>query len=64
MDTAWCADNDVHSLLEDLDLIADDGSSDAGVDLDANELTDLLNDECNLLGELSSRGNDKCLSVH
>jgi len=64
MDTAWCADNDVHSLLEDLDLIADDGSSDAGVNLDADELTDLLNDECNLLGELSCRGNNKCLSVH
>ena len=63
MDTAWCADNDVHSLLEDLDLIADDGSSDAGVNLDADELTDLLNDECNLLGELSCRGNNKCLSV-
>lgn len=64
MYTAWCADNDVNSLLEDLDFITDDGTSNASVDLDANELTNLLNNEGNLLGELSSRGNNKSLGVH
>jgi hypothetical protein len=64
VDTAWCADNDVNTLLEDLDLIADDGTSDASVDLDANEFTDLLDDEGDLLGELSSGGHYKSLGVH
>lgn len=64
MDTTWGADNDVDSLLEDLDFIADDGTSDAGVDLDANELTDLLDDEGDLLGELSGGGNNKSLGVY
>jgi len=64
MDTTWGADNDVDSLLEDLDFIADDGTSDAGVDLDANELTNLLDDEGDLLGELSGWGNNKSLGVY
>lgn len=64
MDTAWCADNDVHSLLEDLDLVANDGTTDASVNLDADELTDLLNDEGDLLSELSGRGHNEGLGVH
>jgi hypothetical protein len=64
VDTTWGADNDVHSLLEDLDFIADDGSADAGVDLHANELSDLLHDEGDLLGELSGRRNNKSLGVY
>ena len=64
MDTTWGADNDVNALLEDLDLIADDGTTDASVNLDADELTDLLDDEGDLLGELSSGGNYEGLGVH
>ena len=61
--TAGGSDNDVHSLLEDLDLVADDGSTDASVDLDANELTDLLNDEGDLLGQLSGGGDHEGLGM-
>ena len=56
VDTTWGADNDVNALLENLDLIADDGATDASVNLDADELTDLLDDEGDLLGELSGGG--------
>ena len=56
--------NNMDALLKDLDFIADDGTSDAGVDLDANELTDLLDDEGDLLGELSGGGNNKSLGVY
>jgi hypothetical protein len=54
----------VHSCLEDLDLVADDGAADAGVDLDADELTDLLDDEGDLLGQLSGWRYDQGLGVH
>jgi hypothetical protein len=64
VDTAWGADNDVNALLENLDLIADDGATDASVNLDADELTDLLDDEGDLLGELSGGGNNKSLGVY
>jgi hypothetical protein len=64
VDTAGCPHDDVHSCLEDLDLVADDGAADAGVDLDADELTDLLDDEGDLLGQLSSRRYDQGLGVH
>ena len=64
MDTTWGADNDMNALLEDLDLIADDGTTDASVNLNADELTDLLDDEGDLLGELSSGGNYEGLGVH
>lgn len=64
VDTTWGADNDVNALLEDFDLIADDGTTDASVNLDADELTDLLDDEGDLLGELSSGGDHEGLGVH
>jgi hypothetical protein len=64
VDTTWGADNDMNALLEDLDLIADDGTTDASVNLNADELTDLLDDEGDLLGELSSGGNYEGLGVH
>ena len=63
VDSAGGSDNDMDSLLEDLDLIANDGTTDASVDLDANELTDLLNDESDLLSELSGGGHNEGLSV-
>jgi len=64
MDTAWCADNDMYSLLENLNLIADNCASNAGVDLHSYEFTNLLDDESDLLSELSCGSNHKCLSVN
>ena len=64
MNTAWCSDNDMHSCLENLDFVTDNGTSDASVDLYANELSNLLDDEGNLLGELSGWGYNKSLGVY
>ena len=64
VDTAWGSDDDVHAGLENFDFIADDGATDAGVNLDADELTDLLHNEGNLLGELSGGGHYQGLGVH
>lgn len=63
MDAPGSADNDVNSSLEDLDLVADDSAADASVDLDSNELTDLLNDEGDLLGQLSGGSDHQGLGV-
>ena len=63
MDTTWGANNDMDALLEDLDFIADDGTTDASVYLDADELTYLLDDESDLLGKLSSGSNNECLGM-
>lgn len=63
MDAPGGADHDVDALLEDLDLVADDGAADAGVDLDADKLTDLLHDEGDLLGQLSGGGDHEGLGV-
>lgn len=54
MDTAWCANNNVNTSLQDLDFVSNDGSSYASVDLDANEFSYLLDDESDLLSEFSS----------
>lgn len=64
MNTAWCSDNDMHSCLENLDFVTDNGTSDASVDLYPNELSNLLDDEGNLLGELSGWGYNKSLGVY
>ena len=64
VDSAGRADDDVDALLEDLDLVADNGAADAGVDLDADELADGLHDEGDLLGELAGGCDHEGLSVH
>ena len=48
VDTSWCADNDVLTLLQNSNVLLNDGSSDASVHLDAEILTDRVNDESNL----------------
>jgi hypothetical protein len=44
------------ALLKDLDFIADYGSTNASVDLDSYELANLLDNESDLLSELSGWG--------
>ena len=63
MDSTWSTDNDMNSRLKDLDLFADNCTADASVDLDSNEFSDLLDDEGNLLSELSGRCDNECLAV-
>ena len=63
MDSSWGSNDDVDSLLEDLDLVADDGASDASVYLDSNELSDLLDHEGDLLSKLSGGGHNEGLGV-
>ena len=53
----------MHSLLKDLDLISNNCTADASVDLNSYELADLLYDEGNLLSEFSGWCYDECLSV-
>lgn len=63
VDTAGSSDNDVDALLEDLDVVLDDGSADAGVDLDAGELTDLTDHVGDLLRQLSGGRNYERLAL-
>jgi len=48
--------NNMDALLKDLDFIADYGSTNASVDLDSYELANLLDNESDLLSELSGGG--------
>ena len=48
LDSTGGSDDDVDSLLEELDVLLDAGSSDAGVDLDAHVLSDGVDDEGDL----------------
>jgi len=53
----------MNSRLENLDLFADNCTADASVDLDSNEFSDLLDDEGNLLSELSGGCDNEGLAV-
>lgn len=64
VNTAGGADNNVGATrLELLDVILDNGATNAGLDLDLHVLTDGVDDVSNLHGELTSGGHDKCLAV-
>lgn len=51
------------SLLEEVDVILDGGTSDTGVHLDSHVLSDGVYDEGNLERELSCWRNNQCLDV-
>jgi hypothetical protein len=63
VDTAWSTDNDVDTILEDLDIITDDSSTNAGVALDVHEVSDGNNDLLDLLSQLTGWGQDKSLAL-
>ena len=64
VNTARGSDDDVDAtLLEDADVVTDNGTTDASVNLDAHVLTDGVNDEGNLHGQLTGGGNDEGLAV-
>ena len=63
VDTAWGADNDVLALSEDADVLLDNGSTDASVDLGAQVLTDRVHDESDLHRKLTRGRDDQSLSL-
>jgi hypothetical protein len=64
VDTSGGADDDVSStVLQLADVLLDDGSTDAGVNLDATVLTDGVDDVSDLHGEFAGGGDDEGLDV-
>lgn len=62
-DSSWGTDYNVNSLFKNSNFISNDGTSDASVHLDSDELTDSLDDVSNLLGELSGWCDNQGLGV-
>jgi hypothetical protein len=62
LDTAGSTDNDLGTILEGLHVVADAGTTNAGVALDVHEVTDGDDDLLDLLSELTGGGEDKCLA--
>lgn len=62
-DSSWGTYYNVNSLFENSDFISNDGTSDASVHFNTNELTDGLYDISDLLGELSGWCDNQGLSV-
>jgi hypothetical protein len=64
VDTSGGADNDVGATrLELLDVILDDGTTNASLDLDLHVLSDGVHNVSNLHRKLTGGGHDKCLAV-
>ena len=63
MDTSWGADDDMLALSQDSDVLTDNSASDAGVNSDAEELTDRVDHEGDLHRELTGWGDDQGLGL-
>lgn len=63
VNTTWRTDDDVDSFLEKSDVFLDAGTADAGMDNDAHVLSDGLNNEGGLQGELTSWSHNEALNV-
>lgn len=63
MDTTRGADDDVDTVLENLHVVTDDGTTNAGMALDVHEITNGDNDLLDLLGKLTGRGQDEGLAL-
>lgn len=62
VDTAGRTNDDMNTTLQLLDVLLDTGATDASVNEDTRVLTDGLDNESNLHGELTSRRNDETLN--
>jgi len=62
VDTARSANDDLGALLEGLHVLADIGTTDTGVALNAHEVTNGDDDLLDLLGKLTGRGEDQSLA--
>jgi len=63
VDTARGADNNLRAVLESLHVVADAGTTNAGMALNAHEVTDGNDDLLDLLSQLTSRGQDESLAL-
>jgi len=64
VNTSWGTNDDVDaSLLEDADVILNNGTSDAGVDFDSLVFSNCVHNICNLHRQLTGGGHDKGLAV-
>lgn len=63
VDAAWCADDDVLTLLQDADVLTDDRATDASVHLNTKVLADLMHDEGRLHDQLTDRRDNQSLCV-
>lgn len=62
LDTARCTNNDLWAILESLHVLANIGTANASVALNAHEVTNGDNDFLNLLSQLTGWGKDKSLA--
>ena len=63
MYTTGGADDNVNSILKDLHVIANDGSSDAGMTLNIHEIANSNNNLLDLLSKLTSRRQNQSLAL-
>lgn len=63
VDTTGSTDNDLRAVLESLHVVANAGTTNAGVALDAHEVTDSDDDLLDLLGQLTGRGENEGLAL-
>lgn len=62
VDTTWGTDNDLWTVLESLHVITNAGTTNAGVALDAHEVSDGNHDLLDLLSQLTGWGKDQSLA--
>lgn len=63
LDTTRCSDNDLGTILKGLHIIANTGSTNAGVALDLHEVANGDDDLLDLLSQLTSRGKNESLAL-
>lgn len=63
VDTTRGSDNDVNTILENLHIITNDGSSDTSVAFNVHKVTDGDDDLLDLLSKLTGRGQDQSLAL-
>lgn len=63
MDTAGGTDDDLGTILESLHVITNAGAANAGMALNVHEVTNSDNDLLDLLGQLTSGGEDEGLAL-
>ena len=62
LNTAWCANNDLGTILQSLHVLTNVGTTDAGVALNVHEVTDGNDDFLDLLSKFSGRGKNESLA--
>ena len=63
MHTTWSSNDDMHTLLKGLDVVTDNGTTNAGVALNVHEVTNGNNNLLNLLSQFTSRCENQSLAL-